>query len=521
MTSVNGNSVHEESGIPLGTSTPQKPKASSFFEKNNQKMDFCEEKHRLSELNDRFAGYIDRVWALETENIRLIQEVSSLKSSNTSRNGEIMNVKSFVERETSDLRKLLDETDIQKAKVEIDLKRIWDENETLKSKLKEVQVENNRLSKVLETANENLELMTLDRVATENKNKSLKEEVHFLEKIYQEFSPKKSFREIDQELSNKYETKLQNSLKDLREKFEKQCNACRLELTQAFKTRLEQLEQAKIAAEKVIVVADQNWKNTVDKLNSKLDQIEIQMKHKDNLLKDLEKKLEEEMRQHCSDNEKSTSDIMSLNKNFQVLNENYAKLLDQKLALDNELVAYEQLLHGEETRFNLTPGGKRRLIEKDPTPKKAQIAKRRKTSIHTADFTLPPIFENPEIQISCPKSSGMVVLRNLGNNPVNLGNWKIIQNDEDHGSVSFQFDKNFILEKGARTTILSSNLKTSHTPKKLCKELFLNGANWLNSEHSMFVLSNNFGNKVSTFSSSLQEDQDFKDAKDTSSCSLM
>ena len=89
------------------------------------------EKNELQNLNDRLAAYIDRVRNLENENARLTTEITCYRDTTTR---EVTNIKSMYEHELSDARKLLDETSKEKAKLEIDIKRIFEENEDLKKR---------------------------------------------------------------------------------------------------------------------------------------------------------------------------------------------------------------------------------------------------------------------------------------------------------------------------------------------------------------------------------------------------
>lgn len=87
------------------------------------------EKVELQNLNDRLACYIDRVRFLENENARLTVEI---QTSRETVNRETSNIKQMYEHELQDARRLLDETSREKAKLEIDTKRLWEENEELK-----------------------------------------------------------------------------------------------------------------------------------------------------------------------------------------------------------------------------------------------------------------------------------------------------------------------------------------------------------------------------------------------------
>jgi lamin B len=66
---------------------------------------------------------------LEAENSKLTREVQTTQETDTQ---EVPRRKSMYENELADARKLLDETAREKAKLEIDVKRLWEENDDLK-----------------------------------------------------------------------------------------------------------------------------------------------------------------------------------------------------------------------------------------------------------------------------------------------------------------------------------------------------------------------------------------------------
>lgn len=100
------------------------------------------EKADLQNLNDRLACYIDRVRYLETENARLTLEVRTSQETVTR---ETSNIKQMYEHELSDARKLLDETAREKAKLEIDVKRLLEQNDDLRQRY--VDLTNNNTKK--------------------------------------------------------------------------------------------------------------------------------------------------------------------------------------------------------------------------------------------------------------------------------------------------------------------------------------------------------------------------------------
>jgi lamin B len=108
------------------TSTPPGRPASPLSPTRYSRL---QEKADLQNLNDRLACYIDRVRHLEAENSRLTREVQTTQETVTR---EVTSIKSMYENELADARKLLDETARERAKLEIDAKRLWEENDDLK-----------------------------------------------------------------------------------------------------------------------------------------------------------------------------------------------------------------------------------------------------------------------------------------------------------------------------------------------------------------------------------------------------
>lgn len=202
------------------STTPVSQRPSSPLSPTRQSR--LQEKADLQNLNDRLACYIDKVRYLEAENSRLTREISTTQETVTR---EVSNIKLMYDHELSDARKLLDETHKEKAKLEIDTKRLWDENEELKEQLakktkalagaensvrvlemrnndltlkhnqaqadakkaiadaRELEKERDKLKKQVEELRKQLEEESLARVDVENSNQSLREELSFKDQV--------------------------------------------------------------------------------------------------------------------------------------------------------------------------------------------------------------------------------------------------------------------------------------------------------------------------------------------------
>lgn len=89
------------------------------------------EKAEMQNLNDRLASYIEAVRSLQAENSVLAKQVTISQETITK---ETTAVRKMFEQELGEARDILDRTASDKARLEIENKRIREENEDLKSR---------------------------------------------------------------------------------------------------------------------------------------------------------------------------------------------------------------------------------------------------------------------------------------------------------------------------------------------------------------------------------------------------
>lgn len=265
---------------------------------------------------------------------------------------ETTNIKQMYEHELSDARKLLDETAREKAKLEIDTKRLWEENDELRERTerlarelanveqsarvfesrcadlsgkytaalgdrkkaadeaKQAKEELERVRRQLDELRKHLEEETLARVDMENIVQSLREELTFKEQVHgQELSETRTRRqldisEIDGKLSEQYEAKLALSLQELRDQYEGQMRINRDEIEALFENKMRTVQngaQRSAAAAASALEELRVSRSRMEGMNGRIADMEAQSAALNARIRELERLLDAERQRHLDD----------------------------------------------------------------------------------------------------------------------------------------------------------------------------------------------------------------------------
>jgi len=360
-----------------------------------------EEKQSLQNLNNRLAGYIDRVRTLQKENHHLTKQIISFEEHQTV---EISHVKEMYSKQIDDLKAALDSMNKQYNQLKVGAEGLLSENEDIKGKLekkdKDLSAANariqdledelrsmvNKLSRLesekvqfqsqldevlpevrhlrekLVEAKRGLDEEQLKSADLENTCARLDEDLKFkmqlLEKQLMEVKNRKEIEitERDGQLQEEYEDRLQKALEQLREVYDTKMHQSREDIEKIYEDRVRdlqsQLSQSRGSSASTLQELKES-KARITALTSKAADLESANLALNQKIAELAQELEDLKAIHRSQLAAKDDEIQRLLDELAERIKAYQNLQDIKIALDMEIAVYRRLIEVEEDRLGI------------------------------------------------------------------------------------------------------------------------------------------------------------------------
>ncbi|CAF2079725.1 unnamed protein product [Rotaria magnacalcarata] len=489
------------------------PSSSSAFNVSR-----AEEKEQLETLNDRLAVYIDTVRRLEHDN----KELKSIISSYTDTyEVQTSKVKQLYERELDDAKKLIEELARDKSRLEIDAeksdaaakdalaklarkerelrlsetrtKQYETEITDLKARNEALVFDNNRktddnailrgnngeLEKQVNTLKRQLESETLLRVDLENKNKTLREELHFNKQVHEtsvdEIRRQKrvEIKSYDDGLRQQYDDRLLHELQGLRMQTDQQMQTIRDEIAGQYEQKLEDLKSTirrnadQFGSYRSDVVS---YRDRIEDLTKTRDMLNDKVVSLEQRCRDLEDRLHRSQQRQGELLAEREDELQRLKQQIEQMQSDYQNLLDIKIGLDREIATYRKLLESEEDRLNISgirigdgensssdranvTTATNRTYENSSYPSR----KRPRHDFDERSSRNTQLLDGINIIDDDSTHAKYIKLINNSNQDIAFNGW-VLKRKVGSQSYEFRFPKGMILKVGATTTIWSSEV---------------------------------------------------------------
>jgi intermediate filament protein if len=363
------------------------------FKSNREK-----EKKDMQDLNERFANYIEKVRFLEAQNKKLASELEQLRSH---WGKETSAVKQMYDTELGEARKLIDDTNKEKARLQLrvgqleeqldDALRQLDEakkwrsqdretvnklnqqvselegevrmvrrnNDSLDTERQRDKATISRLQEELEKLRIDLSNETIGRLDAENKYQTLLEELEFLKSVHEQELKELSalaYRDTTAENREFWKNELSQAIRDIQQEYDMKVDQIRGEMETFYNLKVQEFRTGATKQNMEVTHAREETKKLHKQLgdfrtrNADLEARNAQLEKQ---YQDMLREMEQKEHEHVLEINSLKEEMNKLRVEMEGMLIELQVLMDAKLSMQLEIAAYRKLLEGEETRVGL------------------------------------------------------------------------------------------------------------------------------------------------------------------------